>query len=320
MKQIDDGLQLLDRKQQRHTWLGFPYAVIKKFGDDEASYQAALITYYGFLSLFPLLLVATSVISLVARGNAALQARVLHGIGSYFPVIGPQLERNIHSTGKSGLALVVGLLLTLYGARGVADAFQHALNHIWHVPKNNRAGFPKTALKSLSIILVGGLGLIVTAMLSSVTGGLGHLFIFKVVSVILSILLLVITFSFLLQTGTSLKLRRKDLLLAATISSVGIVILQAFGSYLVTNQLKNLSSLYGTFAVVLGLLFWIYLQVEVVLYAVEISTVSKYKLWPRSLTQKELTPADKQVYALSAKKERVTTKEKIKVNYREKKS
>jgi len=65
----------LDRMQRRHPVLGFPLAVLYKFVDDQGSYLAALITYYGFLSLFPLLLL-TSVLGFVLSGDAHLQQRV----------------------------------------------------------------------------------------------------------------------------------------------------------------------------------------------------------------------------------------------------
>lgn len=284
MKHIDQIVKKLDTIQQRHPTLSFPYAVFKKYSEDDTSSQGALITYYGFLSLFPLLLVTTSVIDILSSGNASLHVKVMKSIGSYFPIIGEQLERNIHSSNKSGIALVVGLVITLYGARGGADAFRGALNHIWQIPKSQRVGFPNGLFKSLSIIIVGGSGLIIAAVLSAYASGLGHLFVFKILSVLVSFLLLVATFYFLLSTGVTRRdITRKDTLVGAVLSGFGILIMQALGGYIVANQLRSLSSLYGTFAVVLGLLFWIYLQVEIVLYAVEISTVLKYKLWPRSL-------------------------------------
>ncbi len=150
MKFIDNTLVKANKFQQTHSWAGFSFAVIKKYGDDEAGYQGALITYYGFLSLFPLLLVATSVIGLIASNNPHLRDQLTSSISSYFPTLGSQLQASVHSSTKSGAALVIGLLLTLYGARGGADASQHALNHIWHVPKSARPGFPKNIIKSFT--------------------------------------------------------------------------------------------------------------------------------------------------------------------------
>jgi membrane protein len=110
----------LDGAQRRHPVLGFPLAVVYKFVDDQGSYLAVLITYYGFLSLFPLLLLLTSVLGFVLGGDAYLQQRVLNSTLSQFPVI--------------------GLLGAVYGGLGVAQAGQNAMNTAWHVPRNNRPG------------------------------------------------------------------------------------------------------------------------------------------------------------------------------------
>ncbi|MEJ0072602.1 MAG: YhjD/YihY/BrkB family envelope integrity protein [Candidatus Saccharibacteria bacterium] len=136
-------LARIDAFQQRHRLLAIPYAVIKKYGDDEAGYQGALITYYGFLSLFPLLIVATSVIDLVSRHNDSLRTRLISGISDYFPSISSNLQTQVHGSNKTGLALIIGLLIAFYGARGIANAIQHGLDHIWQVPRPKRAGFPK---------------------------------------------------------------------------------------------------------------------------------------------------------------------------------
>src|SRR5580765_498712 len=142
----------IDRRQQKHSWLAFPYAVMRKYGEDESSYQAAVITYYGFLSLFPLILVATSVLKLVLSGNPHLRARVLASVNTYVPVIGNELQANVHSTAKTSLALAGSALVALYGARGVADAIRHALDHVWQVPRVRRSGFPHGVLRSFAII------------------------------------------------------------------------------------------------------------------------------------------------------------------------
>ena len=66
---------------------------IYKFGDDQGNYLAALMTYYGFLSLFPLLLMASSILGFVLQDNPELQEKILDTALSQFPVIGDQLAR-----------------------------------------------------------------------------------------------------------------------------------------------------------------------------------------------------------------------------------
>lgn len=294
MNVIEKTLQNIDRFQQKHAVIGFPIAVIKKVADDGAGSQAALITYYGFLSLFPLLLVATSVVSILSLGNSDIEANVMHSLATYFPVIGDQLARNIQASSKSGIALVIGLIVAFYGARGGANAFREALNNLWHVPKKQWPGFPKNTLKNMAMTLVGGVGLTTAAVLSAYAAGLGRSFIFKGLSALASLLVLIPTFYFLYWISLPHNFtEEKNLIHGAIASSIGIVAAQALGGYLVTNQLKTLSPLYGTFAIVLGLLFWIYVQALIVLYAVEISIVQKDRAWPRSITGKLLTKADK---------------------------
>jgi membrane protein len=298
-------LTALDNFQQRHPFIGFPYAVIKKYGDDQAAYQGALITYYGFLSLFPLLIVLTSFLQLIFRSHTHLRDRVLTSIDQYFPIAGNQLHAQIHSPHRTGLALIVGLLITLYGARGGADAFRNAMNHIWQVPRADRGGFPGSILTGLKIIVLGGMGLISATLLSSFASSLGKSVVFRALATVISVVVLFAVFLLIFKIGTARRFGYRKFVTGALVAAVGIQIIQSIGGFIITHQLKNMTSLYGTFALVLGMLFWIYLQVQIILYAVEINSVRVLKLWPRSLMQEDLTPQDKKAYKMYAKKERL---------------
>jgi membrane protein len=133
------------------------------------------------------------------------------------------------------------------------------------------------------------------------------------------ILFWVFMLTFNLSVSTS-KISYRDFLYGSIMAAVGIQILQLLGFIILTHQLKSLSLLYGTFAAVLGILFWIYLQVQVVLYAAEIDTVRVLKLWPRSLNAERLTIADKKAYSLYAQKERFLSMppQQVEVKFKEK--
>ena len=145
------------RLQQKHHALAFPFAVIKKYGDDQAGQQAALLTYYGFLSLFPLLLVATSVADLLAQHNEHLRTRLLNdALTSYFPVVGEQLQQNIHGSHETGWALIVGLLVAIYGARGIANAVRGVLERTaWGTPRSRRSNFWDRTTKKYGVYCSG---------------------------------------------------------------------------------------------------------------------------------------------------------------------
>lgn len=302
MNTIQRLLNKLDKFQRKHRGLGFSYAVIKKYGDDEAGYQAALLTYYGFLALFPLLLVLTTVAGMLAGDHPHLRETIINGTTQYFPTLGNQLSEHIGTLHKTGLALLVGILFTLYGARGIADAFRHGINHIWQVPKGRRSGFPVSVARSLAIVLLGGAGFVFASLLSGYAASAGHAVAFTVLSVVINFIVLFWVFLLLIKVSLPVHVTFRDIDGGAAAAAAGLVVLQGVGTYLLTHEIKNLSALYSNFAIPLGLLFWIYLQSQVLYYALEIASVRAKGLWPRSLTGNDLTDADKLVYTHQAKK------------------
>ena len=109
MKRIERLLRAIDRFQQRHSVLGFPFGVVKKYGDDRGGRHAALLAYYGLLCLFPLLLVFVTVVGYALANDPQLQEDVIETLARQFPVLGTQIEGSIRSIQGSGLALVVGV-------------------------------------------------------------------------------------------------------------------------------------------------------------------------------------------------------------------
>src|ERR1700683_1731763 len=122
-----------DEYQRHHKGVGLPFAIFKKYQDDQAGRWAAIFIYYAFLALFPLLLVLTTGVKLLIRNNSQLRNQVIRGAITYFPVVGHDLQQDIHGISKTGLALIIGLALTLFGARGVADVLRTSLDHIWQI-------------------------------------------------------------------------------------------------------------------------------------------------------------------------------------------
>lgn len=288
-----------DSVQQRHKPLAFLYAVVKKYGDDNGGYQAALLTYYGFVSLFPLLLVFVTIMHFILDNNADLQAQILDNLQTYFPLLGDQLTTSIGSIGKTGFGLAAALLFTFYGARGGADAMRFSLDTMWHIPKTERLGFPKNILRSVSLIAIAALGFLVTAGASVITSGLGEALWVKILVNILGFAILSSAIVGVFRMGISKKTAIQRLLPGAIVAGACIQMLLTFGGILVAAQLQNLDNLYGTFAIVLGLLFWIYLLSQVLVYAAEINTVRAYKLWPRGLDANQPTKADKAAQKLA---------------------
>lgn len=294
---IERLLAWVDRYQRQHRRAGILYAVLKKYSEDESGHRAALMAYYGFLSIFPLLLVLATILRLLLHNNSELSSQILHSAVAYFPIIGRDLQQNIHGMTKTGLALVVGILLTLFGSRGVADVLRTGLDHIWQVPVAHRSTFWPALGRSMSIIIVGGLGLMLGPFLAGYAVAVGHGVVFGALSIVVMFIILFSVLIFVIKVGSSAARPLKEIWLGAGLAAAGMTLLQSSGSFILARELQNLDDLYGTFALVLGLIFWIYLQTQLLLLALELDSVRVLRLWPRSL-QKPLTAADHRAYQL----------------------
>jgi YihY family inner membrane protein len=304
MEYIKSLLRAADRFQQRRPVLAFPVAVWKKFGDDQAGSLAALIAYYAFASIFPLLLVLVTVTSIVLQNHPALERTVQAKATADFPGFGGQLIGSLKHLHGTGFALAIGIILTLLAARGVASAAQDAFNQVWEVPMSRRPGFLPANLRSLGLLLVVGIGEIITLIIAGLAGGAGKSFSGAgayVAATAVALALNVGLFWLAFRLATASEVAWRDLWLGAVLSAVIWQILQSVGTYLLRSDVSKSSVVGGTFALVLGLLAWLYLQAELTLYAVEAAVVRARKLWPRSVFPPPLTEQDRNSYELYAK-------------------
>jgi YihY family inner membrane protein len=313
-------LRSLDVAQQKTPFIAFPYAVVKKFGDDQAGMLAALIAYYGFLSLFPLLLVLFTVLGLVAGNDPSIQHQVTHSALAQFPIIGNQLSGNIHALNKSGpVALIIGLAGLLWGAQGVSQAGQHAMAEVWNIPMVERPSFFSRLGRSVQLFGVMGVFLLVSTALAgfstfgshSSSLGLPVKIAAIVVSVGVNALMYLLAFRILTPKQISFREFRSG----AIVGGIAWTIFQGAGGYLVGHQLKTSSQVYGFFGVVLGLLAFIYLAAQISLYAAEVNVVKYRRLWPRGLVQPPLTVADEEAMAALAKKETRIPEQEVDVGF-----
>ena len=292
MKIISKTTTAIDNFQRNNKFFGFTYAVFKKYDEDGVGYKVALLTYYGFLSLFPLLLIITTVAGMFASNNPETQTTITNAIRDYIPGIGSQVYDHIHSINKSGFALIAGIFLVLYGARGVVDVFRYGAKDIWHEPKIKSESPIKTFARSIVILFGGASGLILASLLTGLAASAGNGLMFKVFSVLVNIFVLFWVFVFVLKASINRKLTLKKIKLGALLAALGLVALQLAGGIILSHQLKSLDALYSIFAIPLGLIFWIYLQAQVLYLSVVAAAVSSKKLWPRGIDSNNPTAAD----------------------------
>jgi YihY family inner membrane protein len=310
-----DRLHALDRLQQNHRQLSFPAAVIKKFGDDGAGQLAALIAYYGFASLFPLLLLLVTVLGFVLEGDPKTQASILHSALGQFPIIGNQLESNIHSLKGSIGALLIGLLGLLLGGLGIVGVTQSAFQQVWHIPRKSRPNFLTWRLRGLGLLGVLGILLIVSTVaagyVSAQTAGLAAAIGGVLLAFAFNLLLFFAAFKFLSPE----EIPTRDILPGVLFAAILWQILQHIGGYYVSHVVRHAQETSGLFAFVLGLLAWLYLGGQVTLIAAEINVVRARRLWPRSFFSQPLLDADKRALTSSAETEERVEEENVEVNF-----
>jgi YihY family inner membrane protein len=291
-------LRRLDDYQQRHSSIGFPVAVMKKFIEDKCPSLAALLAYYGLLSIFPLLLVLFTVLALFFGHDTSFQHRVIHSALAQFPVVGKQLGNldglaSLHK--KSAVGLALGLVGLLWGALGVTKAGQRAMADIWNVPNLLRPHFVRRIGKGLEFLGV----LILDVVLSTALAGLvtfgGHALWFEIVAVVVGLALNVSLFILGFRILTPKSIATRMLTTGAGCAALGWSFLQYIGTWLVGHELRHASQLYGYFASVLGLVFFLYVAAILTVVAAEIDVVRSRHLYPRSLLALPLTNADKRV-------------------------
>jgi membrane protein len=315
----------LDRYQRSHPHVSLPLAVVYKFVDDQGNYLAALITYYGLLSLLPLLLLLSTILNFALAGDQRLQHEVLTSALGQFPVVGSEIK-DPRGVSGSGVGLVVGILGTLYGGLGVAQAAQNAMNTMWRVPRNERPNPLAGRARSLVLLGVVGLAVLGTTVLSAIAGsadayGASVDVAVRIAFVLVSLGVNAAVFTLAFHVATARPLSRHETVPGAIAAAVAWQALQYFGTAYVGHVVKHASITNSVFALVLGLIAWIYVGALVVVFAVEYNAVRSQRLYPRSLMTPftddvELTAADRTAYRDQATAQRAKGFEKIAVTFR----
>lgn len=306
MAALGEAVDRLDAFQQAHPALAVPIAVYRKFTEDDGPKLAALISYYGFISVFPLLIVLATVVSRVLADNEELAQEVITTAAGSFLSIGS--DGGVRPLELSGLALVVALLVALWSGLAVANALQDSMNVVQEVPKTERPGFVTRLLRSLTLIIIIGVGLPITTVLQGaagrIVGGPVAAVGGWVLALVLNTLLIALAFKRATVASTQLRLLLPGAAVAAVAWSLG----QDLGAALLSRRVESATPTYGSFALVIGVLFWLFLLAQITLYCAELNEVLERRLWPRSLhtfaNREARTEADERAYASYPKREK----------------
>jgi membrane protein len=312
---IADRLRALDHHQQQSRRLCFVAAVIKKFGDDQAGQLAALIAYYGFVSLFPLLLVLVTILGFVLQGDPDEQQRILRGALGQFPLISDQLK--LQSLTGSGPGLAIGVVGSLLAGMGITGATQNAFNRIWSVPFKHRPNFVLARMRGLGMLVILGTMSIVSTTAAGFVGSASHAAPAVLAGIVLALAFNLALFMTAFKLLTAVDVSWRELLPGVVFAAICWQLLQHLGGFYVEHELKRTGPLYGVFALVLGLLAWLYLGAQLTMFAAEINVVRVRRLWPRSFFSDPLLEADRRALESSAEVEERVADQNVEVTFDE---
>jgi YihY family inner membrane protein len=300
MNPVERVIRRVDAAQQRHRVSAFVFGVIKKYGDDNGGVLAGNLVHSAFVSVFPLLLILVTVLVQVAASSPALRAQVLGAVSSQFPAVGKTLVGQIKAMHRSSVvSLVVGLLVLMWGATGLAQAGLFTMQQVWNLPGPARPGYLQRLERCVMFLGVLAVGLAVSTLLAGLVTYGHHALALRVLAQALAVPanvgLYLATFRVLTPKG----IPTRNLVAGAVAGGVAWTMLQAFNAYVVHHYLRTASA-YGIFATVLVLAAWIYLGVQVTVYAAEVNVVLTRHLWPRTIVQPPLAEADRASMALQA--------------------
>ncbi len=302
MNVFERTLRRFDRFQQRHTATAFLFGVVKKFGDDNGGTLVTNLAYTAFGSVFVLLLLLVTILGLVLSSHPALEKQVLDSTFAQFPIIGTDLQKNIKALHRNSvISLVISVVGLLWGSLGLAQNGIFTMSQVWNLPGPDRPNYWKRLGRSVTFLLVLALGLATSTFLAATIPAVhGGSMLLAAGGGFASAIVNFGLYLFAFDVLTAAKIRLRQLVAGAAVAGVGWTILQALGGFVVGHYLKNDSSVYGLFGIVLGLFAWVYLLTELTVYSAELNVVLARHLWPRSIVQPPLTDADRRSIAAQA--------------------
>lgn len=245
------------RLRQRSAVVDVVVGMLDGWRLHQSGRNASLLSFWGFLSIFPLMIVATTIVGLVLQGNEQLQEDIIDSALADIPVLGAELARDPTSIEGSWLVLILGLATALWSGTKAFVGTQLAFDDIWEVPVDDRDPMPKQRGKALvGLTLIGGSHVVSVALSGVVYSTSLHVagdLLLTAGSTLLQILVIAAMFRYLTSATTSWS----DVWPGAISAGLVFAVLQHYATSLVTRITDNASDTYGQFALVLGLVTWL---------------------------------------------------------------
>ena len=257
----------LERLGRRWPWFGLVLRVQGRYSELNGNYLAAAITLAGFLSLFPLLLVAFAVLGFISAGHVNLASEVIDRLGltgEAARFITSLLRQTEHSRKVTSVVSVIGLL---WSGLGVVAAMQYTLDATWQVKGRGW----KDKLSGLAWLA--GAGVLFLASLGLATALNVLPAVLAPVNLVLSLGIDVLLWVWTMTVLTNRDLPWRAYLPGAVAGAVGFEILKVVGGIYVPRAVASASALYGSMGVIFALLAWLLFFGRLVVYAAVLNVV-----------------------------------------------
>jgi membrane protein len=234
--------------------------------------NTAVLTYYGFLSIFPLFMVGTTILGIVLDGNEELQEDIIDTAVAQIPVVGTQIKDNAGHLDTGGfLTLFIGLLITLWAAEKAFVAAQTAFDDTWEVPIDHRDNLAVRRWKAvLGIVIIGG-SLIAGTALSAVATFANFPIVGRILLLLGTAAVNAVILTSMYRYLTAAAITWRMAWPGAALAGIGFTGLQVLGATIVDRFLKGASDTAGVFASVFALMAWLNLHATLSLFGVEMN-------------------------------------------------
>jgi membrane protein len=290
-------LPRIDDFQRRHIVAGLLFAVCKKYSQDDGIRLAALLTYYGFLGFFPMLLLLVVLVTELLRSRPALAERLIDQLVA--PRLQTEVQEALAQLPSGGLPLLVGVLGLLFTGFGSLLAAYWALNQIWAVPHRQRFGFASRYARVLLLLLFLLVGSVTAAALGLLAGSLLELDATQRLGSAAGSF--AVAFGMLVAANKVLTARHltiRDIWPGAALGAAATTIIIVFGAQVLGRLVARSGLVYGSFATVVGVFTLFYFISQALVFSAELSTVLAWRLFPRGMDNAHLTESDKRAMEL----------------------
>lgn len=242
----------------REKWHWFDVAVetLDGWRRHQGGKNASLLAFFTFLSIFPLILAAITILGFLLDGNEDLRQRLIDGAMAEIPVIGDEIASDPNAISGNWFGLVVGLGGALWSSTRAFVGFQSAIDDTWEVPLDGRASMPIArgkALVGLAIIGASQVGSIaITSIVSAADLPVASGVLLQASTFALNIVVLGSMYWFL--TSASVSWRR--VWPGAIPAGIILTLLQIFGTRLVQRFAEGSES-FATVNTIIGLITWL---------------------------------------------------------------